>query len=146
MSLDTFLLTLRFAIIAALYLFLALLLWYGWKDIRLAGQQVQSDVKSTARLTIIECDEAVPLEIGIRFPLARETLIGRAPVNTIILPDSFASSRHAIITRRNDQWWLEDQHSRNGTRLNGVDVVNGIVLSGGDVIEIGRVKLRFECG
>jgi hypothetical protein len=146
MSLDFFLLTLRIAIIVALYIFLGTLLWYGWQDIRLAGQQLQPDAKTTARLVVVECDSAVPLEVGMRFPLQKETLLGRGAVNTIILPDSFASNRHAIISIMNGQWWLEDQNSRNGTRLNDVDVVNGIVLSAGDVIEIGRVKLMFECG
>ncbi|MBN1120123.1 MAG: FHA domain-containing protein [Anaerolineae bacterium] len=146
MSLDVFLLILRMAIIVALYLFLGLLLWYGWQDIRLAGQQMQPDAKIAARLIVVECDGAVPLKAGMQFPLEKETLLGRGPVNTIILPDSFASNRHAIISIKNGQWWLEDQNSRNGTRLNGVDVVNGVVISAGDVIEIGRVRLMFECG
>jgi pSer/pThr/pTyr-binding forkhead associated (FHA) protein len=146
MSLDVFLLILRFAIIAALYIFLSTLLWYSWQDIRLAGQQLQPDTKTAARLVVVECDPAVPLEVGIQFALERETLIGRGPVNTIILPDSFASSRHAVISIRNGQWWLEDQNSRNGTRLNGVDITGGVVISAGDTIGIGRVKLMFECG
>ncbi len=146
MSLDVFLLIFRIAIIAALYIFLGTLLWYGWQDIRLAGQQLQPDARTAARLIVVESDSAVPLEVGMRFPLERETLLGRGPVNSIILPDSFASSRHAIISIRNGQWWLEDQNSRNGTRLNGVDIANGVVISAGDVIEIGRVKLMFECG
>jgi pSer/pThr/pTyr-binding forkhead associated (FHA) protein len=146
MSLDAFLLIFRFAIIAALYIFLAALLWYGWQDIRLAGQQLQPDSKTAARLIVVECDPAVPLKVGMRFPLERETLLGRGAVNTIILPDSFASSHHALISIKNGQWWLEDQNSRNGTRLNGVDITGGVVISAGDTIEIGRVKLMFECG
>jgi hypothetical protein len=146
MSLDVFLLVLRIAIIAALYIFLGTLLWYGWRDIRLAGQQFQPHAQAAAYLSVVECEGPVPLEVGTRFALEKETLLGRSPVNTIILPDSFASNRHAVISIRNGQWWLEDQNSRNGTRLNGVDVVNGVVLSVGDVIEIGRVKLKLECG
>ncbi|NJL93098.1 MAG: FHA domain-containing protein [Anaerolineae bacterium] len=83
-------------------------------------------------------------QVGTGLPLAPATVIGRAATSTIRLEDSFASNEHAHITWRQGQWWLEDQRSRNGTLLNGIPVQEGVVLSAGDLIEIGSVLLRFE--
>jgi pSer/pThr/pTyr-binding forkhead associated (FHA) protein len=60
------------------------------------------------------------------------------------VPDTFASAEHALISWRGGQWWLEDLGSRNGTRLNDETVTAPTVLSAGDVISIGQVKLKVE--
>jgi len=72
------------------------------------------------------------------------TSLGRAPTNTIVLDDTFCSHQHARVLRRDGQWWLEDQNSSNGTRLNGEPISEPVVLSSGDVIGIGQLELRVE--
>jgi hypothetical protein len=44
-------------------------------------------------------------------------LIGRADDSTLVLTDDFASSRHARLTNRSGQWYVEDLGSTNGTYL-----------------------------
>jgi pSer/pThr/pTyr-binding forkhead associated (FHA) protein len=72
------------------------------------------------------------------------TSIGRAASNNIVLPDGFASAEHALITRRQGQWWLEDQGSRNGTLLNDVVLEGTAVISSGDLIAVGGTILKLE--
>jgi pSer/pThr/pTyr-binding forkhead associated (FHA) protein len=72
------------------------------------------------------------------------TSIGRSPGNTIVIPDTYASSQHALLTWREGQWWLADQNSRNGTTLNGAAIQNPTIVSSGDVIGVGRMQLRLE--
>ena len=84
------------------------------------------------------------LDTGNEFPLLTITSLGRAPTNTIPVTDNFASSEHALITLRGGQWWLEDRHSRNGTTLNDVPVLQPIVVTNGDIIGIGSVRLRLN--
>jgi pSer/pThr/pTyr-binding forkhead associated (FHA) protein len=89
-------------------------------------------------------DEAQEPSIGTVFPLRAVTSIGRSPNNTIIIPDTYASSQHALLTQREGQWWLEDRNSRNGTMLNGRRIDDPTVVSSGDVLGVGRTKLKLE--
>jgi hypothetical protein len=79
-----------------------------------------------------------------RHPLRPVTTIGRAPTNQIVLDNSYTSSRHALITRRGRQWWLEDLKSRNGTLLNDLPLTEPTVITPADSITIGDVHLRIE--
>jgi pSer/pThr/pTyr-binding forkhead associated (FHA) protein len=45
---------------------------------------------------------------------------------------------------RDGQWWLEDLDSRNGTRLNDAPITQPAPVVPGDVIGVGRVKLKME--
>jgi putative membrane protein len=78
------------------------------------------------------------------FPLLPITTIGRASSNTIVLDNGYVSTEHVLITRRGDQWWLEDMGSRNGTLLNGVELGESAVISVGDVIGIGQTQFKVE--
>ncbi|MGD1993953.1 MAG: FHA domain-containing protein, partial [Anaerolineae bacterium] len=84
------------------------------------------------------------LEPGLAFPLQEVTPLGRTSANAIALPDPFVSTHHALLAWRQARWWLEDLNSRNGTTLNGEPVTRPVVVSGGDLIGVGRVTLRLE--
>ncbi len=145
MSPEVVLLILRIAVALALYTFLGALLVLTWRDVRAANRHF-TEQHAPAKLVVIFADEEVPLEAGNEYSLQPITTLGRGPTNTIVLPDSFASTGHARITLRGAQWWLEDLDSRNGTKLNGVPIGGAVVISSKDVIDVGRVKLRFEAG
>jgi pSer/pThr/pTyr-binding forkhead associated (FHA) protein len=70
--------------------------------------------------------------------------LGRSPTNRVKVEDNFASGDHALISRRNGQWWLEDRKSRNGTTLNGILVTRPLVITHGDVIGIGHMRYRVD--
>ncbi len=143
MTLDVALLVLRIAIVIALYAFLAALLLFIWQDVRAVSRQIGAGQRAAARLVVVECGD-LPLEVGHEYPLQPVTTLGRGPTNSIVLPEPFASTDHALIVLRRGQWWLEDRQSRNGTLLNGVPINEPVVLTSGDVISIGRINLRFE--
>src|SRR5689334_3023604 len=50
------------------------------------------------------------------------TTIGRMKGNTIVIEDSSISLMHAKITRKNDEFFLKDLNSTNGTVVNGQPV------------------------
>lgn len=113
------------------------------RDMRLAAAQVAAQRQGHGRLVVTDSG-GLPVAVETGYPLLPVTTIGRAPTNTIQLPDTFASSHHALLALRNGQWWLEDRESRNGTLLNGQPLGGPTVVSGGDVIGVGRVALRVE--
>jgi sigma-54 dependent transcriptional regulator, acetoin dehydrogenase operon transcriptional activator AcoR len=59
--------------------------------------------------------------------------------------DQWMSTRHARIERRIGGFWLVDEHSKNGVRLNGIRT-DGALLVDGDWIEAGHTVLRYRCG
>jgi phosphoserine phosphatase RsbU/P len=68
--------------------------------------------------------------------------IGRSSRHPIHIPDGTVSKDHAEITFRAGQYYLRDLGSRNGTRVNGREAREPIVLEAGDRVEIGHVVLR----
>jgi pSer/pThr/pTyr-binding forkhead associated (FHA) protein len=81
---------------------------------------------------------------GARFELVEgETLIGRITGDGIALDDARVSRRHATVRRRGDVVEVVDLGSRNGIRVNGVDVKEH-QLTHGDRIGVGDSVLRLE--
>lgn len=68
--------------------------------------------------------------------------IGRHPDNTVQFNDDGLSRRHCVFEPRADGWWVKDLASRNGTKLNGVKIVESH-LNSGDVVRVGGVEIRF---
>jgi len=145
MQLDVIIFILRILIALALYVFLAVVAYFVWRDIQSGVPHSDfADFIPTASLVVIECDEDVPLALGQRFALRSTTTMGRSPTNAIVFPDPFASTRHATLTYHRGQWWLDDHQSRNGTTVNDIPVTGTVVVSSGDIIGIGRARLRLE--
>jgi two-component system, cell cycle response regulator len=69
--------------------------------------------------------------------------IGRDPLCNFSLLDSSVSRRHAGLDYRNEQFFLEDYSSRNGTFLNGHKIQSAILFPG-DRLEIGSIPVRLE--
>jgi len=80
----------------------------------------------------------------------KKTTIGRKSDNDIQLNDAVASSRHACITIKANEYLeeqtdakLEDLNSTNGTQVNGC-IVKSVELRNGDDIQIGSHHFIFE--
>ena len=75
----------------------------------------------------------------------KQTLrIGRMPDNEIPIDEPSVSRRHAIITLVDGSSILTDQGSRNGTTVNGMRISGSSVLSSGDIIGVGPVRIIYE--
>ena len=132
-------------ILSALILlgFLAAIAWLIYQDLQRASSAATEEVRARGHLRVV-ASESATAAVGTIFPLLPVTRIGRAEYNTIVLEDAFVSAEHALLTRRDKQWWLEDLKSRNGTLLNDLPLKDAAVVSAGDVITIGSVQLKIE--
>ncbi len=75
--------------------------------------------------------------------LAKErTTIGRRPHNDIQIDNLAVSGEHAAIVSVANDCILEDLGSTNGTLVNG-NLVKKHILRDNDVIELGKIKLKF---
>jgi len=96
-------------------------------------------IKQQAFLEIIgrsEDNEVIELGEG-------EIIIGRSPACKLRLPSKNVSRKHARIFFRNDEYYIEDLGSTNGTYVNGIRVVK-CALKKNDLIYIGGVRILFN--
>jgi len=141
---EVILLVLRIISGALLILFLGALYRILWRDQRRATAEIDMKRKTYGYLVLMrEIDGHYHLT-GEKYMLKPITSLGRSPTNTVPIADNFSSSEHDLVTLRQGQWWLEDRNSRNGTLLNNVPVKQPVVISNGDVIGIGQVRLRMD--
>ncbi len=68
--------------------------------------------------------------------------IGRENTNKLCLPSTTISRRHALIKFSDRNYFVEDLNSSNGVLVNNMKVKE-IILSHGDVIQLGSVYLTF---
>jgi hypothetical protein len=142
MSLPVILLLLRLIGALLLLAFLGYLAWLMARDLRATTDEVAARQQQHGFLRVLS--DGAPTDDNERYPLLTVTSLGRSAHNTIVLEDDYASAEHALVTRRGQQWWLEDLGSRNGTLLNDAPLHGATVVSAGDVITIGDTRLKIE--
>ena len=82
---------------------------------------------------------------GGQFLLADEVVAaGRHPDSAVFLDDITVSRHHAEIRGLDDEYWIIDAGSLNGTYVNGTPV-QALPLTSGDEIQIGKFRLGFTC-
>jgi hypothetical protein len=115
------------------------------------GERPPSIERSAAMLMVMDMDTEA------HFPLVQENeiMIGRLDPHRGIRPDvdlarydpaSRISRRHARITTRGHQFFIEDLGSANGTIINGrtrLKPQEPYPLVNGDVVKIGETTLKF---
>jgi pSer/pThr/pTyr-binding forkhead associated (FHA) protein len=69
-------------------------------------------------------------------------MIGRAPLNDIVIDNPVVSAQHAMLLKVGDTYWLKDLNSTNGTHINGLLFTDG-ELKDGDTIRFGSVIAIF---
>ena len=76
-------------------------------------------------------------------PLTKDrTTIGRRSHNDLVIDNLAISGEHAVLSRSGEDLYLEDLGSTNGTTVNGQPVKRHLLV-GGDLIEIGKYRLKF---
>jgi len=82
---------------------------------------------------------------GTRISLdGRPILIGRADDSTLVLDDDYASTRHARLSLRGNDWYVEDLGSTNGTYLDRAKVTGPTRVPLGVPIRIGKTVIELR--
>jgi hypothetical protein len=79
--------------------------------------------------------QAGPLN-GQRWIIKNDILVGRDDTCNVVIQDRQVSRYHARFVHLNRGVQLEDLGSKNGTHINGLEVLEPIMLQDGDVIQI----------
>jgi len=142
-SFDGQMLLLRGAVLLLLYLFVGLALLVMGGDLRRAARRAPARRSALGQAVLVD-PGPTGLATGKSFPLAAVSSIGRSLRNVVSIDDEFLSAEHALLSWRENAWWIEDLESKNGTFLSGVRVSRPVPVRPGDTIEVGRVVLRIE--
>jgi hypothetical protein len=97
----------------------------------------------SVRTAILIRDHGTPNEVVFPFTGDKYT-IGRSQDNDIVIKgDSKVSRHHCKLFRRTSQFYIEDQHSSNGTVVNS-ELINERRLFGGEEIKVGETTFIFQ--
>jgi predicted component of type VI protein secretion system len=72
------------------------------------------------------------------------SVVGRAPECDQRITNPLVSRRHCSFVRHDDQIWVRDLGSRNGTHLNGEPVIEERAIHDGDRLDIGYLPYRVH--
>ena len=75
---------------------------------------------------------------------ATRMIVGRAPNCDCVVPEDCISRKHAQLWRDGERWYVRDLGSRNGTRINGVRVMEAIEVRRGDRLDLGGAPYRLR--
>lgn len=125
---------LRLVLVTCMFTFLGIIgrvLWQEW-----CGYRGRPGSEMHPTLILLQ----PPDGRSLRFQ-SPEVLIGRSQACDAVIPDPTLSGRHARFSYHHQQWWLEDLQTTNGTLLNGQMITAPVVITDGDSIQCGRVRL-----
>lgn len=74
----------------------------------------------------------------------QDILLGRANDSTLVLTDEYASERHARLSRRGDDWYLDDLGSTNGTYLDRTKVTTPVRVPLGTPVRVGKTVIELR--
>ncbi|NLE80550.1 MAG: FHA domain-containing protein [Rhodococcus sp.] len=82
---------------------------------------------------------------GTRITLGTQpVLIGRADDSTLVLTDDYASTRHARLSPRGADWYVEDLGSTNGTYLDRAKVTTSVRVPLGTPVRVGKTVIELR--
>lgn len=132
-------LILRILLVAMLFGFVGWSLYILWKDLRSQATAVQSRRAPALSLSITNT-----LDDQARTFTTTEVLIGRSPTASYSVRNETVSSNHARLVYRQNQWWVEDLRSTNGSFLNEERIYTPTVVMNGDDLRCGQVNIQVK--
>lgn len=118
----------------------------------ISGEMGREASKLSFKTLILSTEDGGRIEL----PLSKEVVLGRLDASRAVFPDvdltneqgseKGVSRRHARISRREDQVFIEDLNSLNGTFLNGTRLVPGLPypLKDGDQAQLAGLILTIH--
>lgn len=133
------LLAVRILLAAILYGFLGLIVYTQLRELKQQGSLLAA--RQPPPLTLTNLAEVNALSQRYTRPVI---IMGREKGCDFQLDDQAVSSQHAKLSFKQQQWWLEDLASTNGTFLNGEEVSAPVVITDGDEVRLGHKGVRIE--
>jgi len=154
---------LKLCLLALIYLFLVRVVRAVWAEVAVpapaeAGRRPRRRAAAPAPVPVPAAprgrkSRGTPTELvavepadqaGRRYPLGDEITVGRAAGCQVTVDDTYVSQLHARVFTRENQLYVEDLGSTNGTYLNRVKVAGPMVMQKGDRLQVGNTVLEVR--
>jgi pSer/pThr/pTyr-binding forkhead associated (FHA) protein len=115
-------------------------------DTRLVAEDLVrglSDAKSAPTAPVLRVENGPATGSEMLIEENKKLRLGRGKEAELFVDDARISRQHAIIQRQGDEVWFIDAKSKNGSRIDGKQVAEPVMLLDGSIIELGRVRLRM---
>jgi len=134
-------LILRILLAITLYGFIFWAFFTIWKELKTRSEMLASKKIPTLILHPLDAIDSRPAHFEMS-----EIILGRDPACSFVIANETVSARHSRLSYRQNQWWLEDLQSTNGTYLNEEPVSTLTVIVSGDEVRCGQAAFRIEIG
>lgn len=130
------------------YLFIVVVYFFIFRILRLIYMDIKSVNLSTkqdggAYLKLLNNRSTLPFKVEEHYSLGSGLTLGRLMDNSVVLNNGFISKHHCEIIKDENEFFLKDLDSSNGTYLNNMKLVDVVKLKDGDRIGIGPVEFIF---
>lgn len=137
-----------FIIILYFIIYYALKIMY--KDVKVnnvrksekTSKPIKKKVKKNYGIEVISTGESSNIKKGTIIPIIDIVTIGRKEDNSVVLQDRHTSGNHARLIVRENNLYIQDLHSTNGTFVNGRKISTNVKLLGREEIQIGTTIFR----
>jgi pSer/pThr/pTyr-binding forkhead associated (FHA) protein len=131
------LLTLRVLAALSLYAFLGLIIFTLWKDLINTDKTIAGNLQTPITIRDISKDETRDFRDN-------EIFVGRDERAQIRFQhDEAVSNMHARLFYKENNWWVEDLQSTNGTFLNQDPINTPTIIISGDQITCGKTTIEI---
>ena len=119
-------------------------------DVRPAGRMRRALLATVEWLSSLEVDLRAAWErprvpsLALPAGTATRMIVGRAPNCDCVVPEDCVSRKHAQLWCDGERWYVRDLGSRNGTRVNGVRVIEATEVRRGDREDVGGAPYRLR--
>jgi hypothetical protein len=137
---NIFSLIFKYIFIVIIYLFILSIIRLIYLDIKGIGT---ASLDNSIYLKLINRKDSLPFKVKEYYPLEGEVFLGRGNENEITIKDPYISKRHLKIVEDEENYYLEDLNSANGTFLNGDKIMDVVELENGDRIKVGQVEFLY---
>jgi len=118
---------------------LGLALWILWQDLKQQSKKIEHNQQPPLKLNVQIRENTQELEFK-----SAEITIGRDSNCDCYINSKTVSTHHALLSFNQNQWWLQDLESTNGTLLNQEPITSQTVIATGDKIQCGEALLTVK--
>jgi len=115
-----------------------------YKDIKKQDRPLKSkkNADSSSHLKLITDKKNLYFDVEDEYPLDKDVIIiGRSANCNISIDDLYMSQEHTQLWHEDNEWFISDMGSTNGTYINGIKMEDEpLILDNGDKIKIGHAE------